>query len=177
MFVYTELQPHLIFLIIMLVLSWSLATWLTLQNRKLHCELVPQFNWISRFGLFTGTILMIFNLWFLSLFYNDLKLGMTLIFAAIMVGIGSYLARFFEWLVFIQEVKTGYWKRTLTDYYIEEYGNGLGPRGTEKILHSMLPQWWVAILPKSDQIEINNTFNDIRMMASEYAKSREDGSN
>ena len=173
MFVYTELQPHLIFLIVMLVLSWTLATWLTWQNRKLHCELVPQFPWISRLGLFAGTILMIFCLWVLSLFYDELKLGMTLIFALIMVGIGSYLARFFEWLAFIQEVNVGHWKRLLTNYYFNEYGNGLGPRGTEKILHSMLPKWWIDILPKSDQLEINSTLNDIRMMVGEYAKKRE----
>ena len=104
MFVYSEIQPHLIFLIIVLVLSWSLATWLNWQNRKMHCELIPQFMWISRYGLFSGTILMIFSLWFLSLFYGELRLGMTVIFAAIMVGIGSYLARFFEWLVFMQEI-------------------------------------------------------------------------
>ena len=173
MFVYTELQPHLIFLIIMLVLSWSLATWLTWQNRKLHCELVPQFKWISRYGLFTGTILMIFSLWFLSLFYNELKLGMSIIFAAIMVGAGSYLARFFEWLVFIQEINKGYWRSILTNYYFDEYGNGLGPKATEKILQSMLPSWWIDILPKSDQSEINNALNEIRMRCTEYAKSRE----
>ena len=132
MFVYSEIQPHLIFLIIVLVLSWSLATWLNWQNRKMHCELVPQFVWVSRYGLFTGTVLMIFNLWFLSLFYDELKLGMTIIFAAIMVGIGSYLARFFEWLVFFQEIEVGFWRKTITNYYFKEYGNGLGPKGSEK---------------------------------------------
>ena len=120
MFVYSEIQPHLIFLIIVLVLSWSLATWLNWQNRKMHCELVPQFIWISRYGLFTGTLLMIFNLWFLSLFYDELKLGMTIIFAAIMVGIGSYLARFFEWLVFFQETEVGFWRKTIANYYFKE---------------------------------------------------------
>ena len=116
---------------------------------------------------------MIFSLWFLSLFYNDLKLGMSIIFAAIMVGVGSYLARFFEWLVFIQEINKGYWSSILTNYYFDEYGNGLGPKATEKILQSMLPSWWIDILPKSDQIEINNTLNDIRMKSTQYAKSRE----
>ena len=174
MFVYSEIQPHLIFLIIVLVLSWSLATWLNWQNRKMHCELVPQFMWISRYGLFSGTILMIFSLWFLSLFYGELRLGMTVIFAAIMVGIGSYLARFFEWLVFMQELNSRYWSSIITKYYYNEYGNGLGPRGTEKILKSMLPEWWIEILPKSDQKEINNTLNEIRIKSNQYAKKREE---
>ena len=174
MFVYTELQPHLIFLIIMLVLCWSLATWLTWQSRKQYCVLIPQFNWISRFGLFTGTFLMIFSLWFLSLFYGELRLGMTIIFAAIMVGIGSYLARFFEWLVFMQEINKGYWNTIIIKYYYKEYGNGLGPKGTEKILESMLPRWWIEILPKSDQNEIKNTLSEIRIKSDEYAKKRED---
>ena len=174
MFVYTELQPHLIFLIIMLVLCWSLATWLNWQDRKQYCELIPQFNWISRYGLFTGTTLMIFSLWFLSLFYAELRLGMTIIFAAIMVGIGSYLARFFEWLVFMQEINRGYWSTLIIKYYYNEYGNGLGPRGTEKILKSMLPEWWIKILPKSDQEEINNTLNEIKIKSNRYAKKREE---
>ena len=37
----------------------------------------------------------------------------------------------------------------------------------------MLPSWWIDILPKSDQSEINNTLNEIRRRATEYAKSRE----
>ena len=174
MFVYSELQPHLIFLIIMLVLCWSLATWLTWQNKKQYCELIPQFSWISRYGLLTGTILMIFSLWFLSLFYSELRLGMTIIFAAIMVGVGSYLARFFEWLVFIQEINTGYWNKLILKYYYNEYGNGLGPRGTEKILKSMMPKWWIEILPKSDQEEIKSSFNKIMAKSDEYAKKREE---
>ena len=174
MFVYTELQPHLIFLIIVLVLSWGLATWFNWQNRKMYCELVPQFSWVSRCGLFVGTFLMIFNLWFLSLFYNELKLGMTIIFATIMVGIGSYLARFFEWLVFVQDRDDGFWRTSITNYYFNEYGDGLGPRGSEKILNSMLPGWWIEILPKSDQEEIKNTLNEISLKSSEYAKRKEE---
>lgn len=174
MFVYTELQPHLIFLIIMLVLCWSLATWLTWQNRKQYCELLPQYKWVSRYGLVTGTILMIFSLWFLSLFYSELRLGMTIIFALIMVGIGSYLAKFFEWMVFIQEINKGYWNIIITKYYYNEYGNGLGPKGTEQILKSMLPEWWIEILPKSNQEEINNTLREIKIKSDIYAKKRED---
>jgi hypothetical protein len=98
---------------------------------------------------------------------------MSIIFAAIMVVVGSYLARFFEWLVFIQEINKGYWSRILTNYYFDEYGNGIGPKATEKILQSMLPSWWIDILPKSDRIEINNTLNEIRMKSTQYAKSRE----
>ena len=173
MFVYSEIQPHLVFLIIVLVLSWSLATWLNWQNRKMHCELVPQFIWISRYGLFTGTLLMIFNLWFLSLFYDELKLGMTIIFAVIMVGIGSYLARFFEWLVFFQETEVGFWRKTITNYYFKEYSNGLGPRGSEKILNSMIPSWWIDILPKSEQKEIKETLIEINSKSNAYAKRRE----
>ena len=91
-----------------------------------------------------------------------------------MVGIGSYLARFFEWLVFMQEINSGYWSSIITKYYYNEYGNGLGPRGTEKILKSMLPEWWIEILPKSDQKEINNTLNEIRIKSNQYAKKREE---
>jgi hypothetical protein len=99
---------------------------------------------------------------------------MTIIFAAIMVGIGSYLARFFEWLVFMQEINKGYWNSIIIKYYYKEYANGLGPKGTEKILENMLPGWWIEILPKSDQIEIKNTLSEIRIKSDEYAKKRED---
>jgi len=173
MFVYTDLQPHLIFLIIMLTLSWSLATWLTWQHRKLHCELIPQFYMISRIGLFSGTILMIVNLWFLSIFYTELLLGMTVIFAAIMVGIGSYLARFFEWLVFMQELNDGYWRKVIKKYFYTEYGNGLGPKGTEKLVRTMLPSWWIKLLPKSDQKEINDSFSELKKKAYEYSQRKE----
>ena len=104
MFVYTELEPHLVFLILLLVATWSFGTWLTWQNRKLYCELVPKYEWVSKYGLVIGTFTMIFTLWFLSLFYNELRLGMTIIFASITVVIGNYLARFLEWLVFIQDI-------------------------------------------------------------------------
>ena len=108
MFVYSQLQPHLIFLIIMLVLCWSLATWLTWQNKKQYCELIPQFSWISRYGLLTGTILMIFSLWFLSLFYSELRLGMTIIFASIIFFIPAirinYYLKFFKKFYFDRKI-------------------------------------------------------------------------
>ncbi len=46
--------------------------------------------------------------------------------------------------------------------------------GTEKILKSMLPEWWIEILPKSDQKEINNTLSEIRIKSNQYAKKREE---
>ena len=48
MYVHTELEPYLIFLNIFLTLCWSLSTWLTMQNKKLHSELIPQNQFISK---------------------------------------------------------------------------------------------------------------------------------
>ena len=77
-------------------------------------------------------------------------------------------------LEFIQEINKGYWNIIITKYYYNEYGNGLGPKGTEQILKSMLPEWWIEILPKSNQEEINNTLREIKIKSDIYAKKRED---
>ena len=61
----------------------------------MHCEILPQYGWISRIGLIAGTIVMLFDLWFLSLFYEELRLGMSILFAFITVSVGGYLARYF----------------------------------------------------------------------------------
>ena len=38
----------------------------------------------------------------------------------------------------------------------------------------MLPEWWIEILPKSNQEEINNTLREIKIKSDIYAKKRED---
>ena len=173
MFVYTQLEPHLIFLILLLITTWSFGTWLTWQNRKLYCELVPKYEWVSKYGLVIGTLTMIFTLWFLSLFYNELRLGMTIIFASLTVGIGNYLARFLEWLVFIQDIDKGEWKRKITHYYYTEYGRGLGPIGSEQIMLNMIPEWWIKLLPKTDQTEIYTTLDNINELVNNYSNQKE----
>ena len=173
MYVHTELEPYLIFLNIFLTLCWSLSTWLTMQNKKLHSELIPQNQFISKNGLVMGTLLMIFCLYFLSLFYNELRFAMTLIFGAIMVGVGSYLAKYFEWLIFLQEIKSGYWKQKLTTYFFDNYGNGLGPKSTQKVLESMISEWWVKILPISMESEIRETLKKIVIESDKYSRSRD----
>lgn len=175
MFIYTDLQPHLIFLILLLTLSWCLGVWLTIQNKKQHCELLPQTLWISKYGLIIGTFVMIINLWFLSLFYDELRQSMTIIFASIMVGVGSYLAKYFEWLVFVQDFKKGYWKSKLNIYFKKNYGNGLGPRSTQKVVKSMIPDWWIEILPIHYQLEIREAIEDITDRSNDYALKRERG--
>ena len=161
MYVKTDLEPHLIFLIIFLTLSWSLGTWLYLQNKKLYCELLPQNHTLSKNGLIIGTIIMILNLWFLSIFYHELMFSMTIIFSSIMIGMGTYLAKYFEWAVFIQNNKDNNWENKLKLYFYNNYGNGLGPRSTEKILNSMIPNWWIKLLPSQLQSQINKTLTDI----------------
>ena len=173
MFMHTDLQPHLIFLVILLTLSWSFATWLTIQNKKRYSELVPQIVWLSKHGLLIGTFIMILNLWFLSLFYEDLKSSMTIIFVLIIIGLGSYLAKYFEWLVFVQDVKEGFWKSKLNVYFKNNYGNGLGPRSTQKVLQSMIPNWWVKILPNQYQLEIKEAMKNITERSNDYALKRE----
>ena len=173
MYVNTELEPHLIFLIIFLTLSWSLATWLSLQNKKLHCELLPQDHTLSKYGLIIGTVIMILNLWFLSIFYHELMFSMTIIFSSIMIGMGTYLARYFEWAVFIQDNKDNNWENKLKLYFYDNYGNGLGPRSTEKILNSMIPNWWIKLLPSQLQSQINKTLTDISSESEKYAFERE----
>ena len=117
MYVKTDLEPHLIFLIIFLTLSWSLGTWLYLQNKKLYCELLPQNHTLSKYGLIIGTVIMILNLWFLSIFYHELMFSMTIIFISIMIGMGTYLAKYFEWAVFIQDNKDNNWENKLKLYF------------------------------------------------------------
>ena len=173
MYVNTELQPHLIFLIIFLTLSWSAATWLSLQNKKLHCELLPQYHTLSKYGLIIGTAIMILNLWFLSIFYHELMFAMTIIFSSIMIGMGTYLARYFEWVVFVQDNKNNNWENKLKLYFYDNYGNGLGPRSTEKILNSMIPNWWIKLLPSQLQSQINKTLTDISSESEKYAFERE----
>jgi len=172
MFIHTDVQPHLIFLVILLTLSWSFATWLTMQSKKRFFELLPQIIWLSKHGLLIGTFLMIINLWFLSLFYEDLKLSMTIIFVSIIIGIGSYLAKYFEWLVFVQDVKEGFWKSKLNVYFKNNYGNGLGPLSTQKILQSMIPNWWVQLLPNHYQLEIEEAMEIITERSHDYALRR-----
>ena len=173
MYVKTDLEPHLIFLIIFLTLSWSLGTWLYLQNKKLYCELLPQNHTLSKYGLIIGTFIMILNLWFLSIFYDELMFAMTIVFILIMIGMGSYLARYFEWMVFIQDNKDNNWENKLKLYFYNNYGNGLGPRSTEKILNSMIPNWWIKLLPNQLQSQINKTLNDISSESEKYAFERE----
>ena len=102
-------------------------------------------------------------------FDNELRLGMTIIFASITVVIGNYLARFLEWLVFIQDIDRGDWKRKITQYYYSEYGRGLGPIGSEKIMLTMIPDWWIKLLPKTDQLEIYKTFENINELVANYS--------
>ena len=173
MYVKTDLEPHLIFLIIFLTLSWSLGTWLYLQNKKLYCELLPQNHSLSKYGLIIGTFIMILNLWFLSIFYDELMFAMTIVFILIMIGMGSYLARYFEWMVFIQDNKDNNWENKLKLYFYNNYGNGLGPRSTEKILNSMIPNWWIKLLPNQLQSQINKTLTDISSESEKYAFERE----
>ena len=173
MYVKTDLEPHLIFLIIFLTLSWSLGTWLSLQNKKLYCELLPQNHTLSKYGLIIGTIIMILNLWFLSIFYHELMFSMTIIFSSIMIGMGTYLAKYFEWAVFIQDNKDNNWENKLKLYFYNNYGNGLGPRSTEKILNSMIPNWWIKLLPSQLQSQINKTLTDISSESEKYAFERE----
>ena len=173
MYVKTDLEPHLIFLIIFLTLSWSLGTWLYLQNKKLYCELLPQNYTLSKYGLIIGTVIMILNLWFLSIFYHELMFSMTIIFSSIMIGMGTYLAKYFEWAVFIQDNKDNNWENKLKLYFYNNYGNGLGPRSTEKILNSMIPNWWIKLLPSQLQSQINKTLTDISSESEKYAFERE----
>ena len=173
MYVKTDLEPHLIFLIIFLTLSWSLGTWLYLQNKKLYCELLPQNHTLSKYGLIIGTVIMILNLWFLSIFYHELMFSMTIIFSSIMIGMGTYLAKYFEWAVFIQDNKDNNWENKLKLYFYNNYGNGLGPRSTEKILNSMIPNWWIKLLPSQLQSQINKTLIDISSKSEKYAFERE----
>ena len=173
MYVKTDLEPHLIFLIIFLTLSWSLGTWLYLQNKKLYCELLPQNQTLSKYGLIIGTVIMILNLWFLSIFYHELMFSMTIIFSSIMIGMGTYLAKYFEWAVFIQDNKDNNWENKLKLYFYNNYGNGLGPRSTEKILNSMIPNWWIKLLPSQLQSQINKTLTDISSESEKYAFERE----
>ena len=173
MYVKTDLEPHLIFLIIFLTLSWSLGTWLYLQNKKLYCVLLPQNHTLSKYGLIIGTVIMILNLWFLSIFYHELMLSMTIIFSSIMIGMGTYLAKYFEWAVFIQDNKDNNWENKLKLYFYNNYGNGLGPRSTEKILNSMIPNWWTKLLPSQLQSQINKTLTDISSESEKYAFERE----
>ena len=116
---------------------------------------------------------MIFCLYFLSLFYDELRFAMTLIFGVIMVGVGSYLAKYFEWLIFLQEIKSGYWKQKLTNYFFDNYGNGLGPKSTQKVLESMISEWWVKILPISMESEIRETLKKIVIESDKYSRSRD----
>lgn len=173
MYVKTDLEPHLIFLIIFLTLSWSLGTWLYLQNKKLYCELLPQNHTLSKYGLIIGTVIMILNLWFLSIFYHELMFSMTIIFSSIMIGMGTYLAKYFEWAVFIQDNKDNNWENKLKLYFYNNYGNGLGPRSTEKILNSMIPNWWIKLLPSQLQSQINKILTDISSESEKYAFKRE----
>ena len=173
MYVKTDLEPHLIFLIIFLTLSWSLGTWLYLQNKKLYCELLPKNHTLSKYGLIIGTVIMILNLWFLSKFYHELMFSMTIIFISIMIGMGTYLAKYFEWAVFIQDNKDNNWENKLKLYFYNNYGNGLGPRSTEKILNSMIPNWWIKLLPSQLQSQINKTLTDISSESEKYAFERE----
>ena len=172
MFVYDDLQPHLIFLVILLVLIWTLGVWLTWQNRKLHCEILPKYDWVSRIGLVAGTFVMIFDLWFLSLFYGELRLGMSLIFALITVSIGGYLARYFEWLVFSLEQKDGYWEQLILEYYRHEYKDGLGPNSVHKMVKSMVPEWWVELMPAVIQKEVRSAMEKIKNEADNFAQRR-----
>ena len=169
MYVNTELQPHLIFLIFFLTLLWSSATWLFWQNKKLHCELLPQHKTLSKYGLIFGTVMMILSLWILSLFYDELMFAMTFIYGSIMIGLGTYLSRYFEQAIFIQNYKNGYWENTLKIYFFKNYGSGLGPRGSQKILKSMIPNWWIKLLPISLQFEINDTIKEITIESEKYA--------
>ena len=173
MYVNTELHPHLILLIIFLTFSWSFATWLFWQNKKLHCELLPQHYTLSKYGLIIGTVIMILDLWILSLFYDELMFSMTIIFGLIMIGLGTYLAKYFEQAIFIQHHKDDYWKTKLRSYFFKNYGNGLGPRSTQKVLQSMIPNWWIKLLPIPLHLEINDTLKRISKESEEYAFKRE----
>ena len=173
MYVNTELQPHLIFLIIFLTLLWSSATWLFWQNKKLHSELLPQHKTLSKYGLILGTVMMILSLWILSLFYDEIMFAMTFVYGSIIIGLGTYLARYFEQAIFIQNYKNGYWKNKLKFYFFKNYGSGLGPRGSQKILKSMIPTWWIKLLPISLQFEINDTIREITIESEKYALKKE----
>ena len=116
---------------------------------------------------------MILNLWFLSIFYHELMFSMTIIFSSIMIGMGTYLAKYFEWAVFIQDNKDNNWENKLKLYFYNNYGNGLGPRSTEKILNSMIPNWWIKLLPSQLQSQINKTLTDISSESEKYAFERE----
>ena len=156
----------------LLILIWTLGVWLTWQNRKMHCEIVPQYGWISRIGLIAGTIVMLFDLWFLSLFYEELRLGMSILFAFITVSVGGYLARYFELLVFSLEQEDGYWENLIMEYYQDEYKDGLGPRGVQSMVTSMVPEWWIALMPTSTRDEIKSALEKINNETEDLARRR-----
>ena len=173
MFVYDDIQPHLVFLIMLLILIWTFGTWLTWQNRKMYSDIIPQYDWVSRIGLIAGTSVMLFDLWFLSLFYSELRLGMSILFAFITVSVGGYLARYFEWLVFSLEKQEGYWEHLIIEYYKEEYKDGLGPRGVQKMVTSMVPDWWIELLPTNTRGEIRSALKKINSGTEDLAQRRQ----
>ena len=138
----------------------------------MHCEIVPQYGWISRIGLIAGTIVMLFDLWFLSLFYEELRLGMSILLAFITVSVGGYLARYFELLVFSLEQEDGYWENLIMEYYQDEYKDGLGPRGVQSMVTSMVPEWWIALMPTSTRDEIKSALEKINNETEDLARRR-----
>tara|TARA_B110000444_G_C18813252_1_gene583765 strand:+ start:478 stop:1011 length:534 start_codon:yes stop_codon:yes gene_type:complete len=168
----TEIELHLIFLFFILLLIWTFGHWLIIQNKKLSNDLIPQSISISKFGIYFGFLLFIFDFWFLSLFYSELSLLFTLFYLILVISLGTYFSRYLEIYFFIIDYDKGDWERMIQQYYKNNYINGIGPLGVEKIVSFMLPQWWISILPKHVRIEILDTLDTIQNNSEEYSFRR-----
>ena len=76
--------------------------------------------------------------------------------------------------------KTNSWNKSLDQdenklklYFYDNYGNGLGPKSTQKVLESMISEWWVKILPISMELEIRETLKKIVIESDKYSRSRD----
>ena len=79
----------------------------------------------------------------------------------------------FEWLVFSLEKQEGYWEHLIIEYYKEEYKDGLGPRGVQKMVTSMVPDWWIELLPTSTRGEIRSALKKINSGTEDLAQRRQ----
>ena len=167
-----EIELHLIFLFFILILVWTFGHWLVLQNKKLNNDLIPQSITISKYGIYFGFLLFTFDLWFLSLFYSELSLVFTIFYIISVVVFGTYLSRYLELYFFIIDYNKGDWRKMIQQYYKNNYIDGIGPFGVEKIVKFMLPKWWVSILPKDVKNEILETLSIIQNNSEDYSSRR-----
>ena len=55
----------------------------------------------------------------------------------------------------------------------EEYKDGLGPRGVQKMVNSMVPDWWIELLPTSTRGEIRSALKKINSGTEDLAQRRQ----